>query len=105
MKLSDCTSSICTNYNCDYCPECSHAIYRGWGKDSDGGWWRWQFQPRFGPLFLDKNGEPLEEQPDSDLPIWDAFQRWIDRINGKDREPLDEQPDEDHLQWDAVFPY
>ena len=89
MKLSDCTSSICNDYNGDYCPECSHSIYRGRGKDHNGKLWRWDFVGRFGPLFVDKDREPLENQPDMDSPAWDVFDRWHKRF----KKPIKEEGD------------
>ena len=73
---------ICTSLSCvppqDYCPECSHALFLGEGTDKNGKLWRWEFSPRFGPLFLRKDGEPLSRQPiRADHRAWVPFDSWM----------------------------
>ena len=37
----------------------------------------WEFNHRFGPLFLRKDGEPLINQPKSESHLaWEAFETW-----------------------------
>ena len=72
---------ICNSIrNCkggDYCKDCSHAINSGQGVDSKGKMWRWEFNKRFGPLFLRVDGEPLKRQPvKGDHPAWEPFTAW-----------------------------
>ena len=77
MQLTTCTSLQCGNYNCAYCLKCSHAIYMGSGIDKHGVAWRWEFNPRFGPLFVTKKGEPLKHQPIEEThPAWTPFETW-----------------------------
>ncbi len=59
--------SNCRGGNCSHC---SHANYYG-----EGGGYRWEFSPMFGPLFLKKDGEPLKRQPLTGK-AWDAFMEW-----------------------------
>lgn len=80
MNLAECSSLNCSNYDCSYCQDCSHSIYVGRGKDKNGKLWRWEFNSRFGPLFIDLEGEPLEDQPtDENHPAWKPFERWLKR--------------------------
>jgi len=72
---------LCNNIkNCNdksYCPECSHGIFFGKGDDKHGKVWRWEFTSLFGPLFVDKKGEPLKRQPISSRhPAWKPFEAW-----------------------------
>jgi len=55
---------------------CSHAVWLGAGKDKNGKVWRWEFNSRFGPIFLRKNLEPLVNQPIEDHPAWEPFEKW-----------------------------
>ena len=76
MKPDACTSLRC-HKRCEYCFECSHALFYGEGKDSKGKIWMWEFNHRFGPLFLRKDGEPLINQPKSESHLaWEAFETW-----------------------------
>ena len=75
-EIMECTSIMCGAEpgTTPYCKECSHARYDGEGIDRNGKLWRWSFNPRFGPLFLRKDGEPLKNQPMTENhPAWDAF--------------------------------
>ena len=76
MKLNNCSSGVCSNYDCDYCPKCSHSLYFGQGEDENGKTWKWEFNARFGPFFLRKDDEPLKNQPNEDSPAWGPFERW-----------------------------
>jgi hypothetical protein len=71
-----CSSTSCTSLNCAYCPECSHSIYFGEGKDKNGKVWKWEFNSRFGPVFLKKDGQPLKNQPSEKNTIWPVFEKW-----------------------------
>jgi len=61
----------------DYCRKCSHANYFG-EVFVDGKQWRFTFNPYFGPLFVNLDGEPKKVQP-SKQTVWDAFQIWYDK--------------------------
>lgn len=79
---------ICTSISCNaadsYCPECSHALFRGQGTDSSGKFWRWTFSPRFGPLFVDKDDMEIDDQPvDENDPAWDIFEVWYEQHKEK----------------------
>ena len=71
----------CTSLDChgdhDHCPKCSHGIYFGSGM-VNGREWKWTFNPRFGPVFLKKDGEPRKRQPEMRNPVWGVFKRWYD---------------------------
>ena len=76
IKPDECSSLICYPPH-DYCPDCSHAGYFGEGSDIKGKLWRWSFNPMFGPLFLRKDGEPVERQPmRENHPAWGPFEKW-----------------------------
>lgn len=76
-EREECNSLFCESYSSDYCPRCSHYMLWGSGKDSTGKVWRWTFNPRFGPLFETKDGEPLVNQPiRENHPAWEPFLRW-----------------------------
>ncbi len=72
-----CTSMHCSNYGCDYCAECSHAMHFGAGVDVKGKHWWWEFNPYFGPTFLRKDGEPMRCEPSMKSPAWDVFHQWM----------------------------
>ena len=58
------------------------SIKFGEGIDRNGKLWRWEFQERFGPLFLRKDGEPLVNQPIAeDHPAWKPLIEWFEKIN------------------------
>ena len=71
-----CSSMHCASYGCDYCSECSHASHYGAGEDINGKYWRWDFNPYFGPTFLRKDGEFMMQQPSNHSPAWNVFQKW-----------------------------
>lgn len=37
----------------------------------------WDMHDYCGPLFTDKEGEPLNRQPGSRHPVWPAFNEWL----------------------------
>lgn len=75
-----CTSFRCGNLNNNYCPECSHALYFGRGKDKNGKMWRWEFNPRFHrTTFIRENGLGLKNQPQEKSPAWPVFKKWNNR--------------------------
>ena len=72
-----CTSLMCPGPPNKHCRECSHCIVFGQGTDKHGITWKWEFNPRFGPLFVDANGEPLDDQPiEEDDVRWEPFEAW-----------------------------
>ncbi len=80
-RTSKCTSLFCESWGDKYCPQCSHHISFGSGKDENGKMWRWSFNARFGPLFERKDGHELKRQPIAeDHPAWEPFERWHKRI-------------------------
>lgn len=56
----------------------------GEAADDTGKVWRWEFDPRFGPLFVNQQGEPLKNQPSPNLnaagvprnKAWQLFVTW-----------------------------
>ena len=72
-----CTSLICPGPPNKHCPKCSHAIFFGEGTDVNGKVWRWEFNPMFGPTFLNIKKKPLKRQPISENhPAWKPFEKW-----------------------------
>lgn len=57
----------------------------GEGVDRNGRLWRWEFSEMFGPLFVDKKGDPLRVQPISEKhAAWQPFEHWLaDRLTCK----------------------
>lgn len=45
--------------------------------------YQWDFDSYLGPLFLKKNGDPLEIQPREHHPVWPVFYRWLKKYNAK----------------------
>jgi len=81
MKAPDtCTSLNCRKFPADFCPQCSHALYLGEGTDTAGKEWKWEFNPRFGPTFLTKKGEPLVNQPGEKSKVWEIFESWLSEL-------------------------
>jgi len=76
MKPDICTSISCESFGCDYCRECSHAIFLGEGKDRNGKFWKFEFNQRLGVTFLRKDDEPMLRQPSEKSPAWDVFNEW-----------------------------
>jgi len=70
-----CSSIMCSPPH-NYCGECSHASFNGSAVVA-GRKWRWEFLPRFGPLYLRADGEPMKRQPGEKHPVWDSFQKWF----------------------------
>jgi len=84
MRPDICTSTRCKDYG-DYCRECPHAIWLGDGPDQNGKIWRWEFTPRFGPMFVGKRGEPLGRQPvQENHRAWEPFEKWHKKKFGKE---------------------
>ena len=75
-----CTSLCCQNYNCFYCQKCSHANYKGFGFDKNNKFYRFTFNPQFGPLFLKSDWYlALKRQPSDTSLAWEVFDRWYDK--------------------------
>ncbi|MHA1828925.1 MAG: hypothetical protein ACTSX6_09805 [Candidatus Heimdallarchaeaceae archaeon] len=52
------------------------------GRDKNGKLWRWEFNPRFGPLFLRKDKKPLARQlVDENHSCWKPFESWLKKHN------------------------
>ncbi len=84
MEPDYCNSMHCSNYGCDYCMECSHAIFFGKGIDKNEKLWKWEFSPYYGPTFLKKDGEPRKCQPSYEKhPAWEPFEKWLKEKLGK----------------------
>ena len=86
MRPPDYCSSICCNHaashDAEYCVKgCSHALWFGQATIK-GRTWRWEYDQRFGPLFLTKDGYPLMNQPDEGHPVWKAFAKWEKGLKG-----------------------
>ena len=47
----------------------------------DGRIWRFDFDKRFGPLWLRKDGEPRKCQFPTSKRVWDAFENWLRGYN------------------------
>jgi len=62
----------------DYCSKCSHANYFGKVFVNDTQW-AFTFNPQFGPLFVNLDGEPKKVQPAEHNPVWAKFQLWHDK--------------------------
>lgn len=48
----------------------------------NGRTWRWEFGDYVGPLFVDKRGEPLKNQPRENNPVWEKFHDWLEELKG-----------------------
>lgn len=55
---------------------------------SPNGRHHWDFSWRFGPLFTDKAGRPLKNQPKVTSAKWAAFQTWFDEWKKTNYAPL-----------------
>jgi len=73
-KPTICTSSHCDNLGCDYCPRCSHAIYRG-SATIDRRKYEFEFEPMFGVNFKRKN--KYDWIPAQRHKAWKAFEKWL----------------------------
>ena len=80
MKPDNCTSLTCQG-PCDGCTT-SHAIYEGSGWDLQGRFWRWEFRPYLGPIFVTGKGEPMKRQPGEKSSAWDVFEKWQKAMEG-----------------------
>lgn len=78
--------NFCNSINCngnldkDYCIKgCSHAQW----VDIlvvNGKKWTFEYNKRFGPTFLTKEGSPRAHQPNEGHPVWKAFKKWEKEI-------------------------
>jgi hypothetical protein len=48
--------------------------------------YRFEFDDYLGPIFLKKNGDPLENQPLENHPVWPGFYKWLKRYEEKKEE-------------------
>ena len=76
-----CTSLMCSNYGCDYCEQCSHAIFHGFGYDENGRYYRFEFSSYFGLTILNKDWFTIsKKQPISEKhPFWKLFEQWYNK--------------------------
>ena len=89
VKVHICTSISCSSLDCNYCHDCSHAIFIGAGIDVNSKMWKWEFNPHFGPLFLGKKDEPLKRQPTSpNHSAWLPFTLWHYKFVYRKSHPL-----------------
>jgi hypothetical protein len=58
----------------------SHADVFNQEIEADGKVWRFDYDRRFGPLWLKKNGEPLKNQCPP-IAVWDAFDLWLKKYS------------------------
>lgn len=66
---------------------CSFAKYAGIEHEFRGKIYRWDFSLMFGPLWLDENFEPLEEQlKHHACNCWKAFEEWRRRLPFRERQ-------------------
>lgn len=62
---------------------CSFHTASGEGRDINGRLWRWDFSKIFGPVFVDKYGNPLKAQPIKEThPAWGPFNTWYAKRKG-----------------------
>jgi len=68
----------------DHCKNCSHANFIFF-QDYEGKRYRFSFNPHFGPMFLDKNGNDLKKQPmyTKKSKRWQAFEKWFENYGNK----------------------
>lgn len=60
----------------------SHADVFNQVIEVNGREWRFDFDRRFGPLWLRKDGEPrVCQNPKSE--VWDGFQEWFEKYNAE----------------------
>jgi len=80
MGKAKLTPDICSSLSgCappqDHCRECSHAYWQVEvvvnGKTN-----RFEFNPQFGPIFMNCNWDPLKRQPCEKNPVRDEFEKW-----------------------------
>jgi hypothetical protein len=81
---------VCTALSCvhdqpghAYCPQCSHAVYNGATAD---GRYRWEFNPRQGPLFSNSRGRFVTAPRRA---LWYEFEAWHRARFPKVAPPLD----------------
>jgi hypothetical protein len=76
LKPPDYCTSICCRGNDSYCKDCSHALWYG-SATVNGKLWHWEFNPRFGPVFLTKDGSVKKRQSSEKHPVWKEFEKWV----------------------------
>jgi len=88
LNLHACSSFHCHEHDCDYCPNCSHAHYRGTTK-IDGREYEWEFSPYHGPLFSCRALGKKDWYPHARHEVWKRFNRWYGRYfkSGKGGQP------------------
>jgi len=89
LKLYACTSFRDCEQDNDYCPNCSHAIYKG-SATVNGRKYTWEHNPYHGPLFACKQIGKKEWLPNERHPVWDSFQKWYDKNFKFEKEDRDE---------------
>ena len=45
-------------------------------RDATGRVWKFEMHPRFGPIVLDRRGDPVDKQPGERSPFWTAVDLW-----------------------------
>jgi hypothetical protein len=75
--MTDRCSSLSGCKGGEYCEKCSHSHYSG-EVFVNGIRWNFEFNPRFGPLFVNLDGEPKKVQPGENHKVWDEFGKWLD---------------------------
>ena len=59
-------------------------LHISWGgldrliTDAAGKVWKFEDHPRFGPIILNRRGDPAASQPGSRSPFWSAWTAWRD---------------------------
>lgn len=78
MKPDICTSLHCEDLGCDYCKECSHAIFKGEVQTNKTH--TFEFNPQYGVTFTKKNGSPKAVQPAEKNPVWNKWEEWFNNF-------------------------
>ncbi|MFH1744503.1 MAG: hypothetical protein ABIH23_36325 [bacterium] len=78
LKLHACSSFNCGDLDCDYCPNCSHAYYKGTARIG-GRQHEWEFNPYHGPLFACKALGKDSWLPHHRHEVWKRFEKWYTR--------------------------
>ena len=81
---------VCNSLMCSppqgYCSQCNHSVFFGSAKVR-GKLWKWEFNSKFGPLYLRADDEPMKRQPSGRHPVWSKFNIWLKawraRVEGK----------------------
>jgi hypothetical protein len=88
LKVYFCTSLRCVDYDCDYCPECSHAWYRGAAR-INGRTYEWDYNPHHGPIFACPSIGKRDWLPHQRHEVWIRFEEWRTRHFSDDKKPKD----------------